>query len=53
MENFSADYVDLGGNLQTRAPEIRTARPDPETVLDFRMADTWAAGTIAYEIFAR
>lgn len=53
--SFKLAYTDettyLGGNLATRAPEISTATP-PCTV-DFSLADTWAAGTLAYEIYTR
>ncbi|VDP09371.1 unnamed protein product [Heligmosomoides polygyrus] len=47
------DSVDLGGNRKTRAPEVVLAKPGPDVIVDFRMADTWAAGTLAYEIFTR
>ncbi|KAK6021934.1 hypothetical protein OSTOST_12383 [Ostertagia ostertagi] len=47
------DTIDLGGNRKTRAPEIVMARPGPDSIVDFRMADTWAVGTLAYEIFTR
>ncbi|XGW08127.1 hypothetical protein V3C99_010885 [Haemonchus contortus] len=47
------DTIDLGGNTKTRAPEIILAQPGPDSVVDFRMADTWAVGTLAYEIFTR
>ncbi|VDN32691.1 unnamed protein product [Gongylonema pulchrum] len=50
---YHSDTVDLGGNLALRAPEIRCARPDPDQLVDFRMADLWAAATIGYEIFTR
>jgi PTEN induced putative kinase 1 len=45
--------TDLGGNLALRAPEVRKARPGPDSFIDYEMADTWAAGTLAYEIFTR
>ncbi|VDO30669.1 unnamed protein product [Haemonchus placei] len=47
------DTIDLGGNTKTRAPEIILAQPGPDSFVDFRMADTWAVGTLAYEIFTR
>ncbi|KAJ1373262.1 hypothetical protein KIN20_035622 [Parelaphostrongylus tenuis] len=47
------DTIDLGGNLKMRAPEIITASPGPNCIVDFRMADTWAAGALGYEIFTR
>ena len=31
--------------------QIATAKPGPGSYLDFRTSDSWAAGTIAYEIF--
>ncbi|VDL81826.1 unnamed protein product [Nippostrongylus brasiliensis] len=53
LVKYGDDSVDLGGNRKTRAPEIVCAVPGPDSVVDFRMADTWAAGTLAYEIFTR
>ncbi|KAK6034713.1 hypothetical protein COOONC_27781, partial [Cooperia oncophora] len=50
---YADDTIDLGGNRKTRAPEIVNAKPGPDSVVDFRMADSWAAGTLAYEIFTR
>ncbi|CAJ0606798.1 unnamed protein product [Cylicocyclus nassatus] len=50
---YADDAIDLGGNRRTRAPEIVTAQPGPDCLLDFRMADTWAAGALGYEIFTR
>ncbi|KAE9421389.1 hypothetical protein Angca_007315, partial [Angiostrongylus cantonensis] len=47
------DTIDLGGNLKMRAPEIVTASPSSDCIVDFRMADTWAAGALGYEIFTR
>uniref|UniRef100_A0AC35FRJ0 Protein kinase domain-containing protein n=1 Tax=Panagrolaimus sp. PS1159 TaxID=55785 RepID=A0AC35FRJ0_9BILA len=47
------DYEDLGGNLCLRAPEIRRAKPGPESEVNFEMADTWAAATLGYEMFTR
>lgn len=43
--------MDLGGNLRTRAPEIASALPP--SMVDFSMADTWAAGALSYEIFTK
>lgn len=48
---FYDEFADLGGNLALRAPEIRRAQPG--TMLNFHLNDTWAAGTLAYEIFTR
>ena len=33
------------------APEIKTAVPGPDSILDYTKADLWAAGALAYEIF--
>ncbi|GMT16576.1 hypothetical protein PFISCL1PPCAC_7873 [Pristionchus fissidentatus] len=52
--SFVVDYKDgmcLGGNLRTRAPEIALARAP--SVVDFSLADTWAAGALSYEIFTK
>ncbi|KAF8363564.1 pink-1 [Pristionchus pacificus] len=53
--SFIVDYrhegMDLGGNLRTRAPEIASALPP--SMVDFSMADTWAAGALSYEIFTK
>ncbi|KAL3080746.1 hypothetical protein niasHT_039338 [Heterodera trifolii] len=38
-------------NDQMMDLEIRRASPGPNTLLNLEMADTWAAGTLAYEIF--
>lgn len=43
--------MDKGGNGRLMAPEISTAQPGPGSYLDFRSSDSWAVGTIAYEIF--
>ncbi|CAB3411215.1 unnamed protein product [Caenorhabditis bovis] len=51
--NYTSEDVYLGGNARTRAPEIQNAVPGPNVVVDFEMADTWAAGGLAYEIFTR
>ncbi|EYB90801.1 hypothetical protein Y032_0214g2339 [Ancylostoma ceylanicum] len=53
LVKYVDDTIDLGGNRRTRAPEIVVAKPSPNCVLDFRMADTWAAGALGYEIFTR
>ncbi|CAD6195703.1 unnamed protein product [Caenorhabditis auriculariae] len=47
------DDNNLGGNLKTRAPEVATATAGPGKTVNFKMADTWAAGGLAYEIFTR
>jgi len=48
---YPNDNMDKGGNGKLMAPEIATAEPGPGSYLDFRSSDTWAVGTIAYEIF--
>ncbi|PAV56727.1 hypothetical protein WR25_04996 isoform A [Diploscapter pachys] len=50
---YRDDTIDLGGNLSMRAPEIKTAKPGPDSIVDFRMADTWAAGGLSYEILTK
>uniref|UniRef100_A0A914LT09 non-specific serine/threonine protein kinase n=2 Tax=Meloidogyne TaxID=189290 RepID=A0A914LT09_MELIC len=47
------EFSDLGGNLALRAPEIRRIRPGLNSWVNYEMADTWAAGTLAFEIFTR
>ncbi|KJH52025.1 hypothetical protein DICVIV_01726 [Dictyocaulus viviparus] len=47
------DTIDLGGNVKMRAPEIILASCGIDSIVDFRMADTWAAGALGYEIFTR
>ncbi|CAJ0960226.1 unnamed protein product, partial [Mesorhabditis belari] len=51
--HYKDDYVDLGGNVATRAPEVITARAGNSSYIDFSMADTWATGGLAYEIYTR
>ncbi|CAI4232948.1 unnamed protein product [Auanema sp. JU1783] len=50
---YNDDTVGLGGNIATRAPEIALASPSPDSIVDFSMADVWAAGGLGYEIFTR
>ncbi|GFO05811.1 serine/threonine-protein kinase pink1, mitochondrial [Plakobranchus ocellatus] len=40
----------LGGNSWLMAPEISTAVPGPNSILDFGKSDLWAVGAVAYEI---
>ncbi|GMS85600.1 hypothetical protein PENTCL1PPCAC_7775 [Pristionchus entomophagus] len=47
--DYRHDGMDLGGNLRTRAPEILLATAP--SMVDFSLADTWAAGALCYEIF--
>lgn len=48
---FQTEEVCRGGNRALMAPEIVTAQPSPNGVLDYSKADLWSLGTIAYEIF--
>ncbi|XP_070561986.1 serine/threonine-protein kinase Pink1, mitochondrial-like [Ptychodera flava] len=47
---FTSEEVDRGGNSALMAPEVKTAKPGPNTVIDYRKSDLWAVGTIAYEL---
>lgn len=47
---FNCEDVYKGGNSWLMAPEIATATPGPQNVLDYRKSDLWAVGAIAYEI---
>ncbi|NXC10701.1 PINK1 kinase, partial [Orthonyx spaldingii] len=47
---FTSSYVDRGGNGCLMAPEVITASPGPDTVINYSKADAWAVGAIAYEI---
>lgn len=48
----SAD-IDKGGNAALMAPEIIGQQPGTFSVLDYRKADLWACGALAYEVFGR
>uniref|UniRef100_A0A7N5K7D2 Serine/threonine-protein kinase PINK1, mitochondrial n=1 Tax=Ailuropoda melanoleuca TaxID=9646 RepID=A0A7N5K7D2_AILME len=48
---FTSWYVDRGGNGCLMAPEVSTACPGPQAVIDYSKADAWAVGALAYEIF--
>lgn len=48
---YENEFTNLGGNLSLRSPEIRRAQPG--AILDYGLADLWASGTLAYEIFTR
>ncbi|KAG1714249.1 Serine/threonine-protein kinase PINK1, mitochondrial [Nymphon striatum] len=39
------------GNVAMMAPEVSTASPGPFTYIDYRKADLWAVGALAYEIY--
>ncbi|KAL4221655.1 positive regulation of cristae formation [Mactra antiquata] len=47
---YTSDHIDRGGNTALMAPEISTAEPGLFQYLDYRKADLWAVGTLAYEI---
>nr|XP_005991675.2 PREDICTED: serine/threonine-protein kinase PINK1, mitochondrial [Latimeria chalumnae] len=47
---FTSWYVDRGRNGSLMAPEVATAIPGPNVVIDYKKSDAWAVGAIAYEI---
>ncbi|KAJ0064729.1 hypothetical protein NL108_012659 [Boleophthalmus pectinirostris] len=47
---FNSMWVNRGGNASLMAPEVATAVPGPDAVIDYSKADAWAVGAIAYEI---
>lgn len=47
---YTSRDVNMGGNSWLMAPELVTAMPGPDSVLDYRKSDLWAIGAIAYEI---
>ncbi|KAH9513415.1 Serine/threonine-protein kinase pink1, mitochondrial [Bulinus truncatus] len=50
LVSYPSKDLYLGGNSWLMAPELVTAKPGPDSFLDFRKSDLWAAGAIAYEI---
>lgn len=48
---YTTDLIDRGGNTALMAPEIASAEPGRFAQLDYRKADAWSAGALAYEIF--
>ncbi|XP_037935777.1 uncharacterized protein LOC119669882 [Teleopsis dalmanni] len=48
---YTSFDIDKGGNVALMAPEIINKRPGSFAVLDYKKADLWACGAIAYEIF--
>jgi serine/threonine protein kinase len=48
---YSTSHISKGGNVALMAPEVASARPGSFATIDYTMADVWAAGAIAYEIF--
>ncbi|XP_078095070.1 serine/threonine-protein kinase PINK1, mitochondrial isoform X2 [Mustelus asterias] len=47
---FTSMDVDRGGNSCLMAPEISTAVPGPNVIIDYSKSDAWSVGTLAYEI---
>lgn len=50
---FISTRVSRGGNPSLMAPEVITAVPGSDVVIDYSKADTWAVGAISYEIFGQ
>lgn len=50
---FNSMWVNRGGNASLMAPEVATAIPGPDVVIDYSKADAWAVGAISYEIFGQ
>lgn len=50
---FNSTWVNRGGNASLMAPEVASAVPGPDVVIDYSKADAWAVGAIAYEIFGQ
>lgn len=50
---FTSWYVDRGGNSCLMAPEVATAFPGPQVVIDYSKSDAWAVGAISYEILGQ
>ncbi|KAK5895410.1 hypothetical protein CesoFtcFv8_012003 [Champsocephalus esox] len=48
---FNSMWVSRGGNACLMAPEVSSASPGRASVIDYRKADGWAVGAVAYEIF--
>ncbi|KAK7877973.1 hypothetical protein WMY93_031375 [Mugilogobius chulae] len=47
---YNSVWVNRGGNASLMAPEVATAVPGPDAVIDYSKADAWAVGAMAYEI---
>lgn len=47
---FTSMDVDRGGNSCLMAPEISTAVPGPNVIIDYSKSDAWSVGALAYEI---
>ncbi|XP_032413906.1 serine/threonine-protein kinase PINK1, mitochondrial [Xiphophorus hellerii] len=50
---FNNMWVSRGGNASLMAPEVVTAAPGPDVVIDYTKTDAWAVGAISYEIFGQ
>lgn len=50
---FNSMWVNRGGNASLMAPEVSSAVPGPDAVIDYSKADAWAVGAIAYEILGQ
>jgi len=48
---FITEEIDRGGNSVLMAPEIASAIPGEDAVLDYTKSDAWSAGAISYELF--
>ncbi|KAK1898520.1 Serine/threonine-protein kinase PINK1 mitochondrial [Dissostichus eleginoides] len=48
---FNSMWVSRGGNACLMAPEVSSASPGRASLIDYRKADGWAVGAVAYEIF--
>lgn len=49
--HFVSPEVNRGGNPALMAPEVAGAEPGLLSIIDYRRADLWAAGTLAYELY--
>lgn len=49
--HFVSPEVNRGGNPALMPPEVARAEPGLLSVIDYRRADLWAAGTLAYELY--
>ncbi|XP_008412735.1 serine/threonine-protein kinase PINK1, mitochondrial [Poecilia reticulata] len=50
---FNSMWVSRGGNASLMAPEVATAAPGRDVVIDYTKTDGWAVGAISYEIFGQ
>ncbi|KAK1899040.1 Serine/threonine-protein kinase PINK1 mitochondrial [Dissostichus eleginoides] len=48
---FNSMWVSRGGNACLMAPAVSSASPGRASLIDYRKADGWAVGAVAYEIF--